>query len=442
VSLDAHGLVRTIGRWTLAGLILQAIIGSGVYGLPSLVAAKVGSLAWVAVLAAAVAIGTIVACFAEVASRFPGTGGPYLYTTMAFGPLAGIQIGWLHYLTRLTATATNANLFVIYLGEFVPGIGGWTSKAVIVALIGGLALVNYLGVRQATWLSNVFVVAKIVPLVLFGLVGLTLVAARGAVTAEPSAVPTIATWADALVFLMFAYGGFESGIITLGEAKNPARDAPFALFVALALCAVLYTSVQAVTSLTLADPAVHQRPVADAARALIGPAGAAFMALGALTSLFGWCVGALVAGPRLTFAMGEQGALPRAFARVHPRFRTPSFSIVAYAVLAVGLALSAGFVANLTLSVMARLGIYGLVCLSLPVLRRRERADSTVPPARFRLPAGTGFAVAGLVLTAALASRITAREASILAVVATLATANWWLSRPRVRAAAASAAER
>ena len=115
-------LVRTIGRWALAGLVINGVIGSAIYGLPSVISGKLGSAApWAWVIAAGL-IGIILACFAEVASRFREAGGPYLYVRATFGPFAGLQTGWMAYLARLTASATNANLFVIYLGEFVPGL--------------------------------------------------------------------------------------------------------------------------------------------------------------------------------------------------------------------------------------------------------------------------------------------------------------------------------
>jgi amino acid transporter len=157
------------------------------------------------------------------------------------------------------------------------------------------------------------------------------------------------------------------------------------------------------------------------------------MTLGALLSLFGWFVGAMVSSPRLTFAMAEQGVLPRAFAWLHPEYRTPVVSIVAFAVISLALALSGGFLANLTLSVISRLLIYGSVCLSLPVFRRRDGKDPGLAPARFRLPAGPAFAAVGIAITVMLATRMSAREALIMAIVVALASANWWFARQRGR---------
>ena len=103
--LETRGLLRAMGRWTLTALVINSIIGSGIFGLPSVVAAYVGKQSPVAYVFAAAGIGVIVACFAEVASQFGAAGGPYLYARKALGRFAGIEIAWLLWLVRLTAAA-------------------------------------------------------------------------------------------------------------------------------------------------------------------------------------------------------------------------------------------------------------------------------------------------------------------------------------------------
>ena len=135
-----QGLVRAIGRWSLAALVVNCVIGSGIFGLPSVLAALLGRASVLAVILAALAMGIIMACFAEVSSRFAQTGGPYLYAREAFGRFMGIQVGWLVWFVRLTACAANANLFVTYIGEFWPGATQPIPKlAILTALVGILA---------------------------------------------------------------------------------------------------------------------------------------------------------------------------------------------------------------------------------------------------------------------------------------------------------------
>ena len=156
-SASNEGLVRAIGRWSLAALVVNCIIGSGVFGLPSVLAGLIGRASLLAVVLAAVVMGVIMACVAEVSSRFAQTGGPYLYAREAFGRFMGIQVGWLLWFVRLTACAANANLFVTYLGEFWPLATQPSAKlAILSLLIGILAAINVRGVRAGTHVSNAF----------------------------------------------------------------------------------------------------------------------------------------------------------------------------------------------------------------------------------------------------------------------------------------------
>src|SRR6202171_5656194 len=166
-------LIRAIGRWSLVALVVNSIIGSGVFGLPSTVAALIGDYSPYAVLAAGAGMIVIMGCFAEVASRFQEAGGPYLYARVAFGRLMGIQTAWMLWLGQVSAPAANANLFVIYLGEFFPHAKDPIPRALILtALIALLTIINIRGVRAAAQVSNIFTAAKLVPLfavIVFGL---------------------------------------------------------------------------------------------------------------------------------------------------------------------------------------------------------------------------------------------------------------------------------
>ena len=148
---ERTGLVRAIGRWSLAALVVNSIIGSGIFVLPADVARLIGAASPWAVLLAGAAAGVIMACFAEVASQFTAAGGPYLYTRAAFGRLVGIEMGWMLWLVRLAAPAATANLFVIYCGEFWPHATKPLPRFLILTLLYGiLTLINYRGVRAST----------------------------------------------------------------------------------------------------------------------------------------------------------------------------------------------------------------------------------------------------------------------------------------------------
>lgn len=222
-------LLRAMGRWSLVALVINSIIGSGIFGLPSLVAGMLGPASPLAYIPAALGMGIVMACFAEVASRFRQAGGPYLYARVAFGRLAGIEVAWVTWLARLTAAAGNANLFVIYLAEFWPGVKNPLAKiGVLTLLVGVLTAINYRGVCAGAKQSNLFAVAKLVPLFLFIAVGLFFIHGGNFSVRSPA---TAGTWLEAVLLLVFAFGGFEGAVIPMSEAKDPERDAPFALLV-------------------------------------------------------------------------------------------------------------------------------------------------------------------------------------------------------------------
>src|SRR5215207_6611485 len=124
------GLVRGIRRWDLVALIINSMVGAGIFVLPARAFGLIGPYSLLAFVVCALVVALIILCFAEVGSRYRETGGPYLYAREAFGPAAGFQVGWMFWLARLTSSATNCNLFAVYLGDFCPGAngGGWSAS--------------------------------------------------------------------------------------------------------------------------------------------------------------------------------------------------------------------------------------------------------------------------------------------------------------------------
>jgi basic amino acid/polyamine antiporter, APA family len=421
-----HELVRAIGRWSLVALVVNSIIGSGVFGLPSVVAALIGDLSPYAVLAAGAGMTVIIGCFAEVASRFQEAGGPYLYARVAFGRFLGILTAWMLWLGQVAAPAANANLFVIYLAEFWPHAKDPLPRAIIlIVLVGILAFINIRGVRGGTQVSNLFTAAKLVPL--FSVIVLGIFVLHGhdwKIAAADSAPATTSRWMKAVLLLVFAYGGFETALAPMSEAKNPRRDAPFALFMALLICTVIYALIQWVVIGVLLNAVHSSRPLADVARLAVGPVGGALVALGALISFYGYLSSKILAMPRVSFALAEQGDFPRTFAAIHPRFHTPYISILVFAGLVLGFSLIGEFKWNVTLSAVARLLYYGVGCASLPVLRRRQPEG-----ALFRLPAGNFFAVLGVLLCIVLVTRVDFGQSLILIATIALGLINWLIVR-------------
>jgi APA family basic amino acid/polyamine antiporter len=411
----------------MAALMINCIIGSGVFGLPSVVAGVLGNASPFAWLFAAAATALVMACFAEVASRFDQSGGVYLYTRTAFGRSFGIAIVWIGWLTRLTAAAANANLFLIYLAEFWPGAKASIPRLLILTfLLGVLTAVNYVGVKKGATQSNVFTVAKLVTLIAFIVAGLFFVTFKHLplVISLPSGSPKL--WRHPVLLLIFAYGGYETALMVGGEAKDPRRDYPFALAVALIVCALIYTMTQWVIISVVPGPLMTDRSLATAAQLMFGLWGARLVSLGVLVSCYGYLSANILGFPRILFAQAEQGDMPEWVAAVHEKFRTPHVAIVIFAICLWLFSLIGSFQWNVAISAMARLIYYASVCAALPVLRRKKG----VPEAQFRLPLGNLFALFAVAASLLLFPKLDSRGLLVTGVLAVCIIVNSvWAAR-------------
>lgn len=417
-----RGLVRTIGRWSLVALMVNSILGAGVFGLPSVLAARIGAWSVLACLVSAAGILIVAACIAEVSSRFDETGGLYLYGRAAFGRFAGLAIAWLTWLMRVVAPAAGADLFATYTAQFFPALQArWAEVAVLAVLIGHLAFFNYIGVKFGNRVSNAFTIVKTSFLLLFVLAGLAALWLRPEVRVSFAVASVPAkNWFEVMLLLVYAYGGFEGALVVGGEAKNPKRDMPVALLLALLAVCAIYTAAQYVVMATLPNAGASTRPLSDAASRFLGGWGAAAIGIAALVSTYGYLSANMLHSSRITFALSKQGDFPAVLAKIHPRFRTPHVSILLYAAMVLGFAVLGNFRWNATLSAVARLAVYGAMGLAVPVLRRKLPGK-----AGFELPAPYLFAGASLLFAIALLSRMGRGEFVILSATLLVALANW-----------------
>ena len=421
-------LVRSLRKWDLVALVINSVVGAGIFGLPSQVYALAGTYSLAAYAAAALAIGLIVLCFAEVGSRFGATGGPYLYTRVAFGPLIGFQVGWLMWIARVTGFASLTNLFVTYLALFVPGTGTGAPRMLIIALIVAiLSIINIVGVRASATVTNVLTAGKLVPLFLLAAAGLLFVDPQ---RYSFAVAPAYESFSKATLLLVFAYMGFEGAVIPSGEMRDPQRHLPFSLVAGMAVVAVLYMSVQAVCIGTVPDLARSERPLSDAALQMVGPAGAVLMAAAALVSIGGILNAILFATPRLLFAMADNGELPRVISQTHARYRTPAAAIIVTAAAGAVVAAVSTFISALTISTIVRLVAYIATCVAVPALRRR----TDVPAPAFRTPAGWLVSTGAVVLGAWLLSNTAWAELRVGAIAMVIGIAVYIACTRKTRA--------
>jgi amino acid transporter len=211
----------------------------------------------------------------------------------------------------------------------------------------------------------------------------------------------------------------------MGEVKDPRRTVPFSLAVGLLLCMAIYALIQFVVVVTVGTGHID-RPLAATASVLIGPIGAVLVTVAAMISSYGNLSAIMLATPRLTYSLAEQGDFPALFGRVHPRFRTPHVSILAFSILTWLFAVSGTFRWALALASGAVIIIYASVCASLIRLRRiRPKADA------LRIPLGPLVALIGITVAVILLSRLTLREGYLLLLTFGLASLNWLWARKR-----------
>jgi APA family basic amino acid/polyamine antiporter len=385
LTVPPPALRRELGRWDLTAIGINQVIGAAVYAMPAAVAGLVGGWSPLLIVTVGFASLLIAATFAEVGSRFEGTGGPYLYTRAAFGRFAAFEVGWMQWFTRVASWASVINVLIVSLGFYWPSVTtGATRTLLLTAIIATLAIINILGIRQSAWVVNTLAIGKLIPLAIFIAVGLP---AIDAALLTPGPVPDMSDVSRSALLLIFAFGGYEVIPVPAGEARDPRRGVPFALIMTIVIVTIILTLVQVAALGTLPALAQSKTPLADASVRVMGAAGAALMTLGAVMSTTGNNMGQALSGSRSLFALAEQGDLPPVLARVSARFGTPVNAILVTAAISLVLATTGTFVTMAAASAVSRLVVYVGTCAS--ALRLRNPAfENQLAPATLTLPLG------------------------------------------------------
>ena len=379
-------LVRAVGFWGLVAMCINAVVGSGVFLLPTESYKLLGPFSLWAPLIFALPVFILVLCFAEAASHFSEPGGAYLYARTAFGDFVGFETGWMNWIARLTSLASLSNGFVLSLAFLWPSVGQGNARiAIILSTLLILGAIHFVGVKYGAASIYVFTFGKLVPLI--GFIVVSLIAFKHNPIPASMHLPGAGTnWSDAALFMLFAYAGFENMGVPAGEYRNPKKDLPRALLAGTLAIAAIYVLTQLGAMATVPDLSKSATPIADAARELVGPIGALIVTLGALLSMAGTNSGTVLEGSRMLYALSLDRRMgPISY--VHPRFRTPSVAIVIHVGLAMILAVQGSFVTLALLSAVARLTTYLFTCAGVPFLRPRAE--------RFR-PAGLILPVLGV----------------------------------------------
>jgi basic amino acid/polyamine antiporter, APA family len=398
------GLLRTIGTRGLAANIINSVIGAGIFAVPGALAACIGPYAPLAFLVCGVAIGSVAICFAEGGSRMPTSGGPYGYIEAVFGPLAGFIAGTLLWLGNVLACGgVAAALAETVVSLLPPAFKAPVHAVVIVGVIGGIAVVNLGGVARGARLIDWATAVKLSLLLVFLVAGLGAIHRTNFVqTMEP----TTQGLGRAMILALFVLTGMEVSLSASGEVKQPARTIPRALAIALVSVTLLFTAIQ-VTAQGILGASLSQSavPLADA-MARINPALRVAMLAGAALSMLGWVSSDVLSTPRILFAFGRDGLLPRVFGRVHPGTHVPHVAILSYAAVAIALALTGTFAELAVLATLVSCVLYAAGCVAAWHLARNGVAQAG-EPLNFRwLSAAAVVGVASMLLMIALASRV------------------------------------
>ena len=368
------GLKREIRTGGVALIVLNSMIGTGIFALPAAVTANAGSLSPWLFAACGLLITTVVLTYSELASYFRESGGPVLYTGAAFGPFAGFCAGWFLYLSRMTAFAANATVMAIYLGAiwpwFADGIG---RAAVILVVCALLTWANYIGVRDGVRTIGFITLFKVTPLVLLILIGLPHVTAD---TLLPPEFPVIQDPGGTMLLLIYAFVGFEAGTITAGETNRPRHTLPRALVGTVIGTGVLYFLIVLVYVAVAPMTGNPDATLIDIGGVLAGAAGIVVITTAAVFSIGGNLASNMLTVPRLSFALARRQMLPGWFGRVHEVHATPGNSILFFGALTLAFALSGTFAWLAAASSLTRLLVYLLCIAALPVIRRRADAES------------------------------------------------------------------
>lgn len=397
------GLLRSIGTKALAASIINAVIGAAIFALPGALAACMGVYAPLAFLLCGVAVGSVALCYAEGGSRIPSSGGPYGYIDAAFGPLAGYVAGTLLLLSNaLSCGGLAAALADVVVSLLPHGFQAVAHAVVIISVIGGFALVNVAGAAYGARLIDWATVVKMIPLLLFVLVGAY---AIHRVNFVPTVAPTTRDLGRALILCLFALTGMEVSLSASGEVVQPSRTIPRALGIALVSVTLLYIAIQITAQGIMgASLALSTVPLADA-MGRISPGLRVVMLAGAGLSIMGWTASDLLGSPRILFAFARDGMLPAFLGRVHPRTHSPYVAILCYAGVAMALALSGTFAELAVLATLGSAALYAAGSVAAWRLARKGVAQAG-EPLNFRwLGSAMVMATSSMLVLIALAAR-------------------------------------
>ncbi len=394
---------------------MNVTIGAGIFGLPAVVAADMGASAPIGYIVTALLFFCIVLCFAEAGSRVSSAGGLYAYSSAAFGPFAGSFVGTLLWFGNgALSNAAVAVLMVNGLSLAFPALGEPLGRSITLIMVyASLAAINIRGLKLGLRVTEGITIIKLLPLILLAVVGL--VTLNWGQIPVPR-LPDTGQLGRGVVLLTFTFMGIETALSPSAEIRDSTRVVPRGLALALLGITLLYFSLQLVAQGALGEglASATEAPLASTAAVVLGGWGRALILAAGVVCMAGVLPGDMLCTPRVLYAMGHDGLLPRRLGVVHPRFNTPATAIVTYCVVCAILALSGTFKVLAVLSAASTLVMYLATAIAVLVLRRRA-VNVGKPP--FVIPGGPVVPLIAAVAIVAVLSTLAWRELAAIGVM-------------------------
>jgi amino acid transporter len=356
-------------------IVIGAIIGSDIYIVPGLVAGLIGPFAVVVWIIDGAISMVLAMVFGYCSYYVPNVGGSFAYVSEAFDNFYGFIAGWSMCIAEIVALPVFAIVFTNYLEYFIP-LTFETQLLVRIIFIVVLVTINIVGVKAAGRLNDVLTLAKLTPLLLIIFLGVGSIVFRPSLLGNYSLLTPVGlnNFGTVVVLVFWAYAGFELGTLPASEVVDPKKNLPRAMITGMAIVIFFYvmTNIAVFGVVNWADLSKSPIPLVLVSTALLGAVGAVITGVGALASVSGTDETEVLGTARLIYAMSNDGLLPKALGKVHPRFKTPHIAIIFEGVIALVLMPFSGISQLISFAVF-NLGVcYLLVCLALSVLKKND----------------------------------------------------------------------
>ena len=412
-------LKSQLSLFDVTNLVVGAIIGADVYVASALGAKLLGPFSLVVWVVAGIIAIVIALCFAQCAALLPKVGGPYAYAHAAWGTFAGFIVGWSLYLAEWLSLAVFPVAFTNYLMYFFPHLNWATQDVVKVLFVFFLIATNIIGVKAAGRTNDVLTLVKLVPLLFFAVIGLMFIASNAGIAVghySPFAPFGFGGFGAALVLIFWAYAGFEISTIPAEEIRDPEKTIPRAIVIGILIVTVFYlvTNVVLFGVMSSTSLGVSSAPLASAtntALLAIIPAialiGAVIVGGGALISVSGSDESGMIGTSQLGYALAADGLFPRAFAKVHPKYKTPYLGIIIQAITALVAAIMGSLSMLIATSVFFMAIAYLATSGSIFSLRRKGLK------AQFHLRGGLILPILGMIFSVYLITQCTLAQIAL-----------------------------